>query len=96
MNQEQWVVVYETFGSFKAELIVGRLQAEGVPARFWAESAGRAFGISIGKLGTAYIEVPESFTAQAKEIIDIDFTDDLSGDDEFSADGEIENDMSKP
>ena len=94
MNQEQWIVVYETFGSFEAELIVGRLQAEGIPARFWAESAGRAFGISIGKLWTAYIEVPATYSAQAKEIIDIDFTDDRIEDDEFSADSEIESDIS--
>lgn len=75
MTDQKWVVVYTTFGLFDAEVIVGRLQAEGIPARAWAESAGRAIGITVGKLGTSYIEVPEIFLEEAETIIGMDFSE---------------------
>ena len=75
MMQENWQVVYTTYGAFEAEIIVGRLQAEKIPARFWTESAGRALGITVGKLGTSYIEVPETFIAEAEAIINLDFSE---------------------
>lgn len=82
MSDQKWVVVYTTYGLFDAEVIVGRLQAEGIPARAWAESAGRAIGITVGKLGTSYIEVPENFVEEAEAVIDVDFSTDDPDQDE--------------
>lgn len=76
MTDQKWVVVYTTYGMFEADVIVGRLQTEGIPARAYAESAGRAIGLTVGKLGTCYIEVPEIFVEEAETIIDMDFSDD--------------------
>ncbi len=76
MNATKWVKIYETYGTMDAELLVGRLHAEGIPARYWAESAGRALGLTVGKLGSAYVEVPESFAAKARAVVATDFTAD--------------------
>ncbi len=44
-NREiKWEVVTETAGLATAEVIVGRLLAEGIPARAWQEGAGQALG----------------------------------------------------
>ena len=86
-DHEEWTVVTETFGPLDGEFIVGRLRAEGIPARMWAESAGRALGITVGKLGTSYVEVPLSFVAQAKEIIETDFSNEID-DDEWQIEGD--------
>jgi len=40
-----WVVVEQTMGITVAEIIAGRLQAEGIPARAWQEGAGEALGL---------------------------------------------------
>jgi len=90
---EQWVVVTETFGALEAEFIVGRLKAEEIPARMWTESAGRALGITIGKLGTSYVEVPVSFLEEAKEIIDEDFSNEIDDDEWQIADNDLDDDL---
>ncbi|MDJ0756140.1 MAG: hypothetical protein QNJ45_21605 [Ardenticatenaceae bacterium] len=93
MTEQKWAVVYTTYGLFDAEVIVGRLQAEGIPARAWAESAGRALGLTVGKLGTSYIEVPEIYMEDAEAIIEMDFSaaDESETDSETDADDNIED-----
>lgn len=65
----QWVTVAKTFGILQATIIVGRLRAEGIPARAWQEGAGQATGIYVGKLGTGHVMVPQEFEATALEIL---------------------------
>ena len=79
---EKWVVVIEAFGALEAEFIVGRLRAEDIPARMWTESVGRSLGITVGKLGTSYVEVPASHATRAQEIINTDYSDELDDWDE--------------
>lgn len=69
----RWVTVAETYGITPATIIVGRLRAEGIPARAWQEGAGQATGIFIGKLGTGYVVVPEEYEAQALEILAVEY-----------------------
>jgi hypothetical protein len=70
-NQEiRWEIVAHTPGITPAHIIVGRLHAEGIPARAWQEAAGQAYGITVGLLGTAYVAVPEEFADEALNILE--------------------------
>ena len=66
----KWVTVEQTPGITVAEIIVGRLQAEGIPARAWQEGAGEAIGLMVGLLGTGHVVVPEEYAEQARAILD--------------------------
>ncbi len=68
----QWVVVEKTSGITVAEIIAGRLQSEGIPARAWQEGAGEALGLIVGLLGTGHVVVPEEFADRARAILDAD------------------------
>lgn len=78
-KETHWKVVARTAGLTPAEIIAGRLHAEGIPARTWQEGAGRALGLTVGLLGTGYVVVPESYAAQAQDIL-------AQAEDEFEAD----------
>ncbi len=67
-----WVVVEQTMGITVAEIIAGRLQSEGIPARAWQEGAGEALGLIVGRLGTGHVVVPEEFAQAARDILDAD------------------------
>lgn len=71
-TEVKWKVVAETAGITNASIIGGRLQNEGIPVRVWQESAGQAFGLTVGLLGTGYVAVPAEHEARALEILDID------------------------
>jgi hypothetical protein len=71
-QQVNWVVVEETMGITVAEIIAGRLQAEGIPARAWQEGAGEALGLIVGKLGTGHVVVPEEYVDTARAILEAD------------------------
>jgi hypothetical protein len=66
----QWETVAYTLGITQGQILVGRLRSEGIPARAWQEGAGQATGLIIGKLGTGYVQVPEEFADQARELLD--------------------------
>lgn len=68
-QEVKWVVVERTPGITVAEIIVGRLQAEGIPARAWQEGAGEAIGLTVGLLGTGHVVVPEEYAEQARAIL---------------------------
>jgi len=68
-EEVKWVVVTETFGLTNAQLIADSLQVSGIPARAWQEGAGRAIGLTIGRLGNGYVMVPEPFAAQARDFL---------------------------
>lgn len=65
----KWVEVMTTPGIMAATVVVGRLRAEGIPARAWQESAGGALGLTVGILGTGHVEVPEDYVEQANEVL---------------------------
>lgn len=64
-----WEVVSQEAGLLPAQIMAGRLQSEGIPARAWQEGAGRATGLVVGLLGTGYVEVPQEYVAQAQQIL---------------------------
>jgi hypothetical protein len=69
-NEEvRWEIVARTAGVMPANIMAGRLQAEGIPTRAWQEGAGRALGLTVGILGTGYVAVPEEYVEIAQEIL---------------------------
>ena len=64
-----WRNIAKLPGLLQAQIMVGRLQSEGIPARAWQEGAGSALGLTVGLLGTGYLDVPEEYVEQAQEIL---------------------------
>lgn len=71
-QEVRWEVVTKTPGITVAEIIAGRLQAEGIPARAWQEGAGEALGLIVGLLGAGHVVVPEEYAEQARAILAAD------------------------
>ncbi len=71
-QQVHWTVVETTSGITVAEIIAGRLQSEGIPARAWQEGAGEALGLIVGLLGTGHVVVPEEYAERARAILAAD------------------------
>ena len=69
----RWEEVATTSGITTAQILAGRLQSEGIPARAWQESAGQATGLVVGLLGMGHVVVPEEYVEQALDILaDVD------------------------
>ena len=83
-QETKWEVVAEEAGLAPAQIIAGRLQAEGIPARAWQEGAGQAFGLTVGMLGSGYVEVPEAYLEEARAILaaDVELDDDRGWEEE--------------
>ena len=78
-KETRWEEVATTSGITAAQILAGRLQTEGVPARAWQESAGQAAGLVVGILGTGHVVVPEAYAERARQIladVDSDFEED--------------------
>lgn len=90
MHSSEWKVVVKLYGMLEAQALLGRLQAEGIPAQAWQEGAGKALGLTVGYLGEVRVVVPSEFYEEAKTIADIDFSEDVELDDEEWADGEAD------
>ncbi|PKN69450.1 MAG: hypothetical protein CVU54_10525 [Deltaproteobacteria bacterium HGW-Deltaproteobacteria-12] len=70
MTEENWVVAYRAAGMVNAQIILGRLETEGIPARLQYEAIGViSYSLDVDGLGEVKIFVPESFARQAKEIL---------------------------
>lgn len=65
----RWVTIYKTLGLTPAQIMVGRLEAEGIPARAWQEGAGQALGLTVGLLGNGHVSVPEPLAERASQIL---------------------------
>jgi hypothetical protein len=75
----RYVVVTTTAGPGPAAILLGSLQAAGIPAITSQEGAGAAFGFTVGALGMVDILVPESFQAEAEALLA-----NLAGDDDLN------------
>jgi hypothetical protein len=71
-EEVRWVEVAQTPGLTPAQIMAGRLQAEGIPAYAWQEGAGQATGLVIGLLGAGHVMVPEEFEDKALQILSED------------------------
>lgn len=77
----QWEEVATTDGLTQAQILAGRLQSEGIPARAWQESIGQSTGLVIGPLGTGHVLVPAAYVEQALSIL-ADVDEDIVEEDE--------------
>jgi hypothetical protein len=81
-QETRWVEVATTNGITTAQILAGRLQSEGIPARAWQESAGQAAGLVIGTLGMGHVVVPEEYVDKALDILaDVDNNVDIDDED---------------
>ena len=71
----EWQVIAETPGFLPAQMMAGRLEAAGIPARAWQESVGRSFGMIFGPLGTGYVAVPAEAAEEALALLEEDEND---------------------
>jgi len=82
----QWEVVARESGLATAQILANRLRAEGIPAHAWQEGAGLAFGLTIGKLGTGYVMVPEQYKEEALSILAVPVEPDYDDLDDWAED----------
>jgi hypothetical protein len=76
MTEENWVVVCRAAGMVNAQIILGRLQADDIPAHLQYEAIGViSCSLDIDGLGEVRILVPESFVNQTKEILSQHFNE---------------------
>lgn len=65
----KWVRVAIALGPTQAEILRGRLEMEGIPARVLREPAGSVYGLTVGLLGQIDIVVPQEYAAQAHDLL---------------------------
>lgn len=70
MSEITWEVVYETNGSFQAEILKGLLEAQEIPVFLSQEGVGRAYGLTLGTLGRTQILVPAPDLERAQKILE--------------------------
>jgi hypothetical protein len=69
MDEDKWEVVYSTSGMTHANIIVGRLETEGIPTRLKYESVGAIYAITINGLGQVDVLVPAEYLDRARDIL---------------------------
>lgn len=69
MNEDRWEVVYETSGPFQADMLRGILEANQIPVFLSQEGAGKAYGLTFGRLGRVQVLVPNSKFEIAQKIV---------------------------
>jgi hypothetical protein len=87
----QWAKFWETPGILSAEVIAGRLRAEGIPAWVWQQGAGTAMGLTFGPMGRGHVMVPEEQLETARRIMALDLTHEDDGGEGFWQDQDIED-----
>lgn len=79
-SHEEFVTVYSAEGRLAAESIKLLLESFNIPSILIQESAGAAYGLTVGSLGAVEIQVPADRVEEAQEIL------------QAMEDGELEND----
>jgi hypothetical protein len=69
INDQEWVIIEEVQGELQAQLLRGFLESQGIPVKLNQEGAGRAFGLTVGHLGSVQILVPIAFEEKGKRVL---------------------------
>ncbi len=69
MNDKGWVVVHKSSGMTHANIVVGKLKSEGIPAQLKYDVAASLYAITIDGIGEIKILVPSHLLEKAKEIL---------------------------
>jgi hypothetical protein len=76
MEEEKWEVASTASGMTNANIVMGRLQTEGIPARLKYEAVGAIYAITIDGLGEVAILVPVSrHLEKAREVLSRTYDD---------------------
>jgi hypothetical protein len=75
MDEEKWEVASTASGMTNANIVMGRLQTEGIPARLKYEAVGAIYAITIDGLGEVAILVPVSYVEKAREVLSRTYDD---------------------
>jgi hypothetical protein len=80
-----YVTVYVANGQLDADMMLGFLEASGIPAMISQESIGRVYGLAAGPLGEVNVLVPEDRSEEALALLESmergDLVDDQGGED---------------
>ncbi|MCK4579757.1 MAG: DUF2007 domain-containing protein [Dehalococcoidia bacterium] len=71
MSANKQLVAVCTARQTEAQVIQGRLEAEGIPALLSYESAGVVLGVTVDGLGEVKVLVPRHLVEEAREILKI-------------------------
>ncbi len=70
MNNDKWFVLTEVDGSYKAEILKGFLEAQGISVILSQEGAGSGpFALTVGELGRVQVFVPVEKRSEAEELL---------------------------
>lgn len=70
MPEQNWEVIDEVAGDIQAEMLRGLLEAQGFRVWLSQEGAGRAYGLTLSKLGAVQILVPSDSAESARHVLD--------------------------
>jgi hypothetical protein len=68
MNKDT-VIVETTSGMIEAEIIRGLLESRGLSVLLFQESAGKVYGLGVGRLGRVDLMVPLDQADEARQIV---------------------------
>lgn len=69
MDDEKWKIACTASGMTNANIILGRLETEGIPARLKYEAAVVVYPVTIDGLGEVDVLVPESHLEKARQVL---------------------------
>ncbi len=70
MAETEWEVVSETSGSFKAEMLKGLLEAQGIPVLLSQEGLGHSvYSLTVGPLASVQVLVPADLIDRAQSVL---------------------------
>ncbi|MGZ3578264.1 MAG: hypothetical protein ACXU98_04520 [Syntrophales bacterium] len=69
MDEEKWEVACTASGMTNANIVLGRLTTEGIPAKLKYEAVGAIYAITIDGLGKVEILVPSRDMERVREIL---------------------------
>jgi len=70
MAETEWEVVIETAGSFKAEMLKGLLEAQGIPVILSQEGLGHSvYSLTVGPLASVQVLVPADLIERAQSVL---------------------------
>jgi len=68
---EEWITLTIPKNPVEAEIIKGKLGAEGIPVFLKKEAIGRIYGITTDGLGEVKVLVPKDLVEKAREILKV-------------------------
>jgi hypothetical protein len=69
MEDESWEVVCSASGMINANILVGKLETEGIPTKLQYEAVGAIYAITVDGLGEVKIMVPSEYLEKARTIL---------------------------